>query len=293
MLFGWIIARARDIDVQPIAVVLIFIISPIVAFGATAQLAFKGIFVFLPLFTLMISATIGLACFGLGRKFLQQKDLAYLLPIVTGGGNNGYFGLPLAVAVFAPEQIGVYFLIMLGVTMFESTMGYYFIARGELSVAAAVKRAAKMPTIYAILAGLGFATLNIPLNDGFIKLHDAARGAYICMGMIIIGMALARHRRLSWNVDFLALGVFGKYILWTLAVCGFIWLDNHVLMLYDVEIHKMMMILALTPAAANAAAYAAETGFKPQHAATIVFFTTAISFAFVPFVLPALFSVLR
>lgn len=283
---GWLIGRKQDIDIKSIASLLVYIISPIVAFGSTAQLSFRGVLVLLPVITFLLSAVCGLASFALGRHLLKKKELSYLLPIVAGSGNNGYFGLPLAMAVFAPKQIGVYFLITLGVSLFEATFGYYFVARGNLSVSDALKRAAKMPVAYAIIAGLACAAASIRPDPSLLKLLEVARGCYVSLGMMIIGIALAKHKRLAWEMDFLALGMAGKYLLWLLLATGFIWADLHILKLYDINIHKMILILAITPVAANTAAFAAQNDFKPQHAATIVFLTTIFSFVTLPFVLP-------
>ncbi len=286
ILMGWVIGRTQDIDLKSISGILIYGISPVVAFGSTAQLSFYGALVLLPCITFLLSTACGLSSFALGRRVLKKKDLAYLLPITAGSGNNGYFGLPLAMAVFAPEHIGVYFLITLGVTLYEATLGYYFVARGHLAAADALQRVVRMPAIYAIAAGLILSASQIKLDDGLLKLWDVARGCYVCLGMMMIGMALAKHKKLAWDVDFIILAMFGKYFLWAVLAACFIWVDMRILQIFDTPIHKMVLILVITPVAANVAAFTAQNDFKPQHAATIVFLTTIISFAFLPFVLP-------
>ena len=287
---GWVIGRLQDIDVKSVATLLVYAISPVVAFGSTAQLSFHGTLVLLPFITFALASICGLISFALGRRLLRKKDMGYLLPQATGSGNNGYFGLPLAMALFPQDQVGIYFLMVLGGTLFESTLGYYFIGRGHLTVMHALKRVVKMPIIYTITAGLLVSALHIPLDAGLLKLWDVARGCYVFIGMMIIGIALAKHKKLAWEVDFIVLAMFGKYILWALLIAGFVWLDMHTLKIYAPLIYTMMAILAITPAAANTAAFAAQHDFKPQLAATIVFLTTIVSFAALPFVLPLIFS---
>lgn len=286
ILLGWVLGRWQNVDLKSVATILVYGIAPIVAFGSTAQLSFHGSLVLLPAMTFALASANGLACFALGRRLLRKKDLAYLLPVATGSGNNGYFGLPLAMAIFAPDQVGVYFLITLGVTLFEATLGYYFVGRGHLTVQQALKRVRGMPVTYAIAAGLVFSALHFTLDPGVLKLWDIARGCYVGFGMMIIGFALAMHKRLSWDADLIALTLLGKYVFWALLGFGFIWVDMHLLHLFDGAIHAMVLILALTPVAANTAAFAAQHDFRPQAAATIVFLTTIISFAALPAVLP-------
>ncbi len=287
---GWIAGRWRSIDVRPISTLLIYAVAPVVAFGSTAQLVFHGRIILLPVIVYTLACFCGLTSFALGRGLLKQKDMRFLLPEATGCGNNGYFGLPLAMALFAPAQVGVYFLIMMGTSLFEATFGYYFVGRGNLSVMDSLKRTAGMPIIYAITAGLFLSAHHIPLDPGLLKLCDVAKGCYVTLGMMIIGLALAKHKKLSWDFDFIALVMFGKYVLWAVAVAGFVWLDMHVLKIYGASVYAMIAILVVTPSAANTAAFAAQHEFKPQQAATVVFLTTLLSFATLPFTLPLLFT---
>jgi predicted permease len=290
ILLGWIVGRVQDIDLKSVSTMLIYAISPVVAFGSTAQLNFHGNYVLLPFITFILASFCGLTSFALGRRLLKHKDMGYLLPQATGSGNNGYFGLPLAMAILSADQVGVYFLIMLGTSIFEATLGYYFVGRGHLTVRHALKRVVRMPVTYAIAGGLALSARHVTLDPGLLKLWEAARGSYVCIGMMIIGIALAKHKKLAWEIDFIALAMFGKYILWAVAVAAFAWTDIHVLKIYDAPIYTMIAILAITPVAANTAAFAAQHDFKPQLAATIVFITTIISFAFLPVVLPLIFT---
>ncbi len=290
IVLGWGVGRWRSIDVRPISTLLIYAVAPVVAFGTTAQLAFHGRIVLLPFIVYMLAAFSGLTSFALGRVLLKKKELRFLLPEATGCGNNGYFGLPVAMALFPPGQVGIYFLIIMGTSLFEATFGYYFVGRGNMSVMDALKRTAGMPIIYAITAGLFLSAFHVRLDPGLVKLCDVAKGCYVTLGMMIIGLALARHKKLSRDFDFIALVMFGKYVLWAIAVSGFVWLDGHVLRIYGTSVYTMIAILVITPTAANTAAFAAQLDFKPQQAATVVFLTTLLSFAALPFTLPLLFT---
>ncbi|MBU6475920.1 MAG: hypothetical protein KGQ70_08120, partial [Alphaproteobacteria bacterium] len=236
---GWGVGRWRNVDVRPISTIVIYAVAPVVAFGTTAQLAFHGRIVLLPVIVYTLACFCGLTSYALGRALLKKKDMRFLLPEATGCGNNGYFGLPLAMALFPPAQVGVYFLIMMGTTLFEATFGYYFVGRGSMSVRDSLKRTAGMPVIYAITAGLFLSAHHIPLDPGLIKLCDVAKGCYVTLGMMIIGLALARHKKLSWDFDLIALAMFGKYVLWAAAVAAFVWFDMHVLKIYGAPVYAM------------------------------------------------------
>jgi len=293
IILGWLVGKAHDIDLKSVSTPLIYAFSPVVAFGSTAQLSFHGMLMLLPFLTYAMATFIGLSSFALGQKLLRDKDIGFLLPQATGSGNNGYYGLPLAMALFPPEQVGIYFLIMLGTTLYESTIGYYFVGRGHLTVKHALQRVVKMPVIYAIAAGLLFSALHVPLDAGVLKLWEVARGCYVGIGMMIIGLALSKHKNLAWEWDFIALAMFGKNLLWAAVAGAFIALDSCVLKLFDTTIHTMIAILAITPVGANTAAFAAQHNFKTQIAATVVFVTTTISFAALPVILPLMLALVR
>lgn len=293
ILLGWLVGKVQEIDLKSISTPLIYAFSPVVAFGSTAQLSFHGTLMLLPLLTLTMAAITGLVSFAIGQKLLREKDMCFLLPQATGSGNNGYYGLPLAMALFPPEQVGIYFLVMLGTTLHESTFGYYFVGRGHLTVKHAFQRVIRMPVLYAIVAGLLFSALHVPLDASVLKLWEVARGCYVGIGMMIIGLALSQHKKFAWEGDFIALSMFGKHVIWGLAAAAFIALDCTVFDLFDKTIHTMIAILVITPVGANTAAFAAQHNFKTQIAATVVFVTTVISFAALPVVLPLMLALVR
>jgi predicted permease len=293
ILLGWLVGRAQDIDLKSISSVLIFAITPTVGLISTAQMSFHGTLVLLPVISCAMAAFCGLASFAIGQRLLRDKDMGYLLPQATGSGNNGYYGVPLAMALLPPDQVGVYFLIMLGVTLFEVTFGYYFVGRGHLTVRHALQRVWRMPSIYAIGAGLLISAMDIQLSSGLLKLGEVTRGCYVSIGMMIIGIALSKHKRLAWEWDFIGITMFGKYVLWAVVVVAFVAFDSHVSKMFDAYIYTMLAILVITPAAANTAAFAAQHNFKPQLAATVVFATTIVSFVALPVVMPYMLTFLR
>lgn len=294
ILLGWLIGKAQqDIDLKSISSVLIFAITPVVALISTAQMSFHGVLVLLPLITCAMASFAGLISFALGQRLLRNKDMGYLLPQATGSGNNGYYGLPLAMALFPADQVGVYFLIMLGVTLFEVTLGYYFVGRGHLTVKNAFWRAVKMPSIYAIIVGLLFSACHVHLTPSMLKLGEVTRGCYVSVGMMIIGLALSKHKKLAWELDFIGIAMFGKYLLWAFVVAAFVAFDRHISKVFNASIYTMIAILVITPAAANTAAFAAQHNFKPQLAATVVFATTIVSFAALPMIAPVMLALVR
>jgi predicted permease len=160
IVLGFVVGRLQRVDLKSIAVIAIYAITPIVAFGSAARLDFTFSLILLPLCTFLIAGVIGLTAFWLGRC-LKNDGTRYLLPVACGSGNTGYFGLPVAMALFGADAAGLYFLANLGVVIFEMSVGYYFIARGNVAPAVALKKVAQLPVLYALTAGLVVAAMAI------------------------------------------------------------------------------------------------------------------------------------
>lgn len=287
---GYAAGRMYKIDLRSIGTLLIFIVLPIIAFGATAQLPFHKEYVLLPAISFFVASLTGLSSKRMGSIFLRQKGLGAFLPEATGTCNSGYMGVPLVMAVFQPDLFGVYFLIMLGLQLFETSLGYYFIARAQVSARDAFYQVLRLPTLYAIIGGLIFSALQVGLDPVFLKIFDAAKGTYVFCGMMLVGLALSSYKKLELHGDLFALTVLGRYGFWTVLASLFIWADHTFLHLFNIDVYRMFLLLGVLPVAANLTAIAAQCDYKPQAAAPLVVMTVIISLLLLPFVLPLIIN---
>lgn len=284
ILLGYAIARWQKIDLKSVAVIAIYAITPIVAFGSAARLEFTFSLILLPICTFILASCLGLLAFAAG-KFLKDDGGRYLLPVACGSGNTGYFGLPVAMALFGPESAGLYFLANLGVVIFETSLGYYFLARGAVPKSIALKRVAQLPILYALVAGLIFAALHITLPEPAIKLWEFAKGGYIVVGMMIAGIALAQAPKLTLDPRLLTIALIGKFVAWPAAALLFAALDPG---LFTPHIHDLLLVMSLTPIAANLPAYAAANDGPVAPAAMLVLISTILAIVLMPFLFPIL-----
>jgi hypothetical protein len=235
--------------------------------------------------TFALATIVGLASYGLGKFFVRDSSTT-LLPVACGSGNTGYFGLPVAMALFGEDVAGLYFLANLGVVVFETSVGYYFVARGNLSRGLALKRVLKLPILYALAAGLGYAALNISLPGPAVQLWDITKNAYIVIGMMIAGLALAKATSLKIKPGLLTTALAGKFLFWPLAAIFFSMAGKG---LFPAETHSLILVMSLTPIAANLPAYAAANNGPVAEAALLVFICTLIALIGMPFLAPLLF----
>jgi hypothetical protein len=130
---GIAVGRLVQLDRATVGTVLVRAVSPVVFFGAVAMapvspadLGFIAVFFLLP-------AAICLAVRGVVQPVLGPAE-ARLSAFLAGSANVGYFGVPAAMAVLPPAALGAYMLSLLGLAVYENTVGYYMMARGGATV---------------------------------------------------------------------------------------------------------------------------------------------------------------
>jgi predicted permease len=287
---GYVLGKLHQVDLKSIAHLLIFGFVPVVVGGAVAQLTFTPEVLLLPVVGFIISFLVGTSSLWLGRRLVDDKRAVFLLPLATGTGNTGYFGLPVALAALGNETVGLYMLTLVGIGLYDSSIGYYYIARGNLTVSDALRRVARLPMMHAIVVGFIFSVMHIGLPSPLIKFWEVSKGAYICIGMMLVGLALANQKHFKWDRQLIAVGLFGKLLLWLGLALILILLDRTTTQLLTPIMGQCLIVVALCPVAANTTAYAAQNDMPVQKAASLVMISTVLAIVALPFVLPILLS---
>ncbi|MCF8496133.1 MAG: AEC family transporter [Alphaproteobacteria bacterium] len=281
---GFFAGRVLKADRQTIAHVLIFIFMPAVIFGFVAGLDLRPEYAALPVIVYILTALVTFAFLHIGR-LVYGDGRANLLALCAGMGNTGYFGLPLVLLLFEERWVGVYMFMLLGVSLFEATLGYYIAARGAFTVRESLRKLARFPSLYAVFAGLAVNLSGTELPALFLTYWGYFKGCYVVLGMMLIGVALASARGMVLAPRFLGLAFAGKFLAWTVLAFGFIEIDRVFLGFFTPEIHALFMILAIVPPAANITAFAAQMDLRPEKAAATVLVGTVAALFYIPAVL--------
>jgi predicted permease len=278
---GFIAARFFEVERNTLANLAVFIFLPIVVFGFVLNLEFQTSFIALPIIVWCVQTIIGLTFLKIAQKIYDGAE-ANILAMSCSMGNAGYFGLPLALLLFTPEQVGIYIFAMIGGSVYEATVGYYIAARGRFDAKTSLKKLLKFPTLYAM--GLAFFVrwLGVEPSAQFDLYWGYFKGAYIVIGMMIVGAALARVTSFVIGPRFLALTILGKFITYPALVFGFTLVDRHLLGWFEPGIYSILMVLSIVPTAANVAAFASQLDLVPEKAATTVLIGTVIALFYIP-----------
>lgn len=225
VVLGYIAAHWGGVDKKSIANLAIYFLVPVVVFGFIAQVELRPQFALLPLVSFALSTAVTLMFLWIGRK-IYPDNRANLLAMITGTVNSGYFGFPLVMLLFDNQWIGAYTLLFLGFVFKQSTVLYYIAARGNFSVRDSVLKLLHFPVLYAAIAGLVVNLAGWNLSPIALTYFGHFKGAYVVIGMMILGASLPRVSTFTFAPRFITMSFIGKFVVWPVFAFLFVVLDK-------------------------------------------------------------------
>lgn len=279
-ILGFVVGKSFAIDVKSITTMTIFVISPIVFMLSIARLEFTPSTLIAPVLLYCLACGMAVLVQKVTSLYLPQKT-SYLAAHSAGTSNCGYFGIPIAFALFPPDMVAVYILTSMALNFFEATFGMYLISRGHKSMRESFLTMFRYPVIYAAITGVCLSAAQVSLPNYAIEFLGLFKGAYTVLGMMIIGLGLSRIEKLSFDWRFLASMTVLRFVVWPALALAVVSIDQHLHILGDI-VHKPLLLLSLMPMAANNIAYATQFDMHPEKAATGVLFTTVFAIVYLP-----------
>jgi len=281
ILLGYIAGRLLKTPIDTISRLMFFIINPLIMFNGVLHTRIDASVLSLPFVVFILSCALCLGIYQL-VKHMWTDASKNLVAFSAGTGNTGYFGLPLALLLFDTQGEGVYMMALLGVTIYENTLGFYILAKGTHGPTECLKKLFLMPSLYAALLALSITYFHIPMPEVFTEFMCHIKGTYTVLGMMTVGLGLAALHHLELDLKFLGVTFLSKFILWPAIVLGLIFIDAHWLHIYSTDIHNALILLSIVPMAVNTVIIAAVVKAHPEKAATAVLLSTFIALLYVP-----------
>jgi predicted permease len=290
---GFFAGRKLAVDRSSVAILLIYVVSPIVVFTNVSQIELKAEYLAVPLGFALLCSTIAV-CFlafahRFGGSFGMRGPLGNLLAFSVGDANTGYFGVPIAMMLFGSSSVGLYLLFCLGFILYENTVGFYILARGTATVREAVKRLLRLPAMYAFAAALVANLFGLKIEGVAEDFSGYFRGAYSILGVMLIGLGVAEVRSLRFDWRFTLATFTGKFVFWPVLVGLFVGLDRLHFGVFDERAHHMMLLISVCPLAANTVAFATLLKTEPEKAGVAVLLSTVFALFFIPAMVALLF----
>ncbi len=281
VLLGAVLGRALEVDRSTVGTVLVRAVSPVVFLGAMASTPVAPRDLALPALFLAMPTLICLAARRIVQPLLAGSE-AQLAAFLAGSANVGYFGVPAALAVLPAHALGAYMLCLLGFAVYENTVGYYMLARGRASARESLLRVARLPAMHAIALGLAANWASLSGGPELRVLWEAFKGCYVVLGMLALGLGIARLPALGATLRFVAVTASTRFALWPLAAVGLVAADAAVGSPFGADVQRIALLLAALPCATSGAIFAAELGLEPEKAAASVLVTTVLALLSVP-----------
>jgi predicted permease len=278
---GFVAGRVLRVGRRSLSKILIQIIVPAVFFGAAATMELRPAYILLPFVCYGMAAITGTIMYHLSG-FVYQDRHRNLIGQASSTANSGYLGVPVFAALY-PDDISIYIFAALGVALCEYTLGLYFLARGHFSPRESLKKIAQMPVLYATAAGLALNASGIGLSQNLVDLWGYFRGAYVVLGIMIVGLGLSGVKSLTLGGGRFAALLWGqKFLLWPALAFGIVALDQQTMGMLDETARRVVMMISIMPLAGNTVAFAAHYRIHPEKAATTVFFSMFIGLVYIP-----------
>ncbi|GDO98911.1 AEC family transporter [Escherichia coli] len=269
---GFIYGTLAKTHPKTIAELLIKVISPVVVVISIVQSpADFSYLIFTPGAFLFCSALCCLAWW-LSINLFKGKE-RNLFSFTAGTGNTGYFALPIALSLFDENQVAIAIFIIIGVNLYEFSVGYYIMNMNG-SIREALLKTSKLPVIHAAITGIVIKYAGISINENILDVFNNFKGAYSVTGMLITGMVLSVNAKSKPDIKFLVVTLSWKHLLVPLISCIFMFTPD--------EQFSVIFLMALTPLAGNTVVFSSSLDLHPEKAASAVLLSSLLSIVLIP-----------
>ncbi|MDR0329853.1 MAG: AEC family transporter [Rickettsia sp.] len=281
VVIGFLAGRYSKVERDSIASLLFYFISPIVFFAipASTTLTLSALSVTVVVFFIATSLSI-FSYYFFGRYWLDHTR--NIIALSAGIANGGYFMLPIAATLFNDYVLSIYMMAVIGINIFESSVGFYICARSFANSSESILKVVKLPILNGFLLGCLFSFAGFTLPDFLDDFIYNIRGAFSILGMVMVGLALSALQKFEIDIKFTLATFMAKFLFYPLEINIFILLDKFVLGWYDENYYNALRLLSTAPMAANVIVIASLQKFYPEKVATTVFLSLLFGVVYIP-----------
>jgi predicted permease len=271
-LTGYIGQKVFKLHIKSISTTALYLMTPPLVFRTFYNVKIDAMYLNILIYSILLSvaiiAFIKLVAFI--RNYNNSKTSALIS--ATAFMNNGNYGAPLMLFAYGELAFQYSVAIMILHTIIMSTLGLYYVAKGNFSVRKAIYSVIKMPIIHAVYVGLIWQYFNLPLPENIYNAVSLVADASIPLVMLVLGMQLAEIKlfHIQWGI--VSLGTVTRLLI-SPAIAYVITL----LLPVDPLLAKVMIVLGAMPSAAIMVMYSIEFDCDPQLVSSITLISTILS----------------
>ncbi|MDD9331495.1 MAG: AEC family transporter [Wolbachia sp.] len=286
---GYVAGKRLKIDRNTISQVLFYIANPIVILYGVSHTEVNLKVISLPILIWFIGSTMSLSVYYIS-SFLFKDNTRNILAFSSGSTSMGYFGLPIAMALFDENTVSVYVVCYIGMTLFENSLGFYIAANGMYTTKECILKLLKLPSSYAMILGFILSIFDVRIPDFLSDLMINIRSTFVILGMMLLGVSVANitNFKIDWKLAFTT--ITAKYVFWPAFVLCIVLLDKNVIGIYDESIYKALMLLAIIPVSGSSIILANILNYQPDKATLLLLISVTVGLFYVPLVISLFFS---
>ncbi len=281
VVIGFLAGKYSKVERDSIASLLFYFISPIVFFAIPASTTLTLSALSITVVVFCISTLLSLFSYYFFGQYWKDHT-RNIIALSAGTANVGYFMLPIASALFDDYTLSIYMMAVIGVNIFESSVGFYICARSFASTTESILKVIKLPILNGFLLGCLFSFAGFTLPDFLDDFLYNMRGAFSILGMVMIGLALAALQSFEIDIKFTVATFISKFLFYPIGVNIFIFLDKIIFNWYQEDHYNALRLLSMAPMAANIIVIASLQKFHPGKVATTVFLSLLFVVIYMP-----------
>ncbi len=289
ILIGYFAGKYLKIDRNTISQILFYIANPIVILYGVSHIEVNFQIISLPILTWFIGSTMSLSVYYFS-SFLFKDNTRNILAFSSGSTSMGYFGLPIAMALFDEDSVSVYVVCYIGMALFENSLGFYIAANGIYTAKECMLKLFRIPSSYAMILGFLLSISGMQIPNFLMDIMVNIRGTFATLGMMLLGVSIAKIASFKVDWKLALITITAKYVLWTLFVLGIVLLDKHFTGIYDENIYKALMLLAVIPVSGSSIMLANILNFQPDKATLLLLISITVGLFYVPLIISLFFA---
>ena len=195
---GFLLGRTREIDVDPLGTITIYVLSPALVFYSLATSSFTGALAAKVLGGVgLFTAAMVVLAEVVGRLLGETEPVQGALVLSSSFPNAGNYGIPLSAFAFGAVGRSTAVLYIAGQSVLMYTLGVYLASRGEeTDLLGSVSEVFRLPLVYAVAAaGLARWFGVVPPTDtAAMETLRLVGDSAIPVMLLILGIQLANTR---------------------------------------------------------------------------------------------------
>jgi len=271
ILVGYAIGRIKKLDIQTLIDVIVYVSGPCLIFSSIASSDINVTdFMTIAGAALAIILIMALFVFLLLKLTNSDKKGLYL-PMVFG--NTSYLGYPVALFAFGMDGLSraVVYDMMNALVIFS--LGIYIVHHKN-----EIQEAFKVPLIYAVVIGLVFNLLKIPIPEVIFTPIEMIGMVTIPLALLVLGYKLTEIKISAAKIALLA-SVF--------RILGGFLIALLIIKLFSIDglVKNIIVLQAAMPSAVMAMILSAKYERDASLVASVVLITTVLSMLSIPLIL--------